>query len=312
MSRRDDADADEATSLASPSTPGVPDAEVEIDVTDVRRLLAAQHPDLAALPLEPLAHGWDNVLFRLGETRIVRLPRRAAAVALVLNEQRWLPELRDRLPIPIPSPERIGVGDADHPWPWSVLPWLPGECADRTPPRAEEATRFADFLRALHVPAPDRAPLSPVRGVPLARREGAFHERLARVAARVDDIDVHVRSLWDAALAAPVAREALWLHGDLHAQNVLVDGGRLSAVIDWGDVTAGDVATDLAGVWSIFDTPGARALALDRYGPDEATLARAKGWAVLFSIALIDAGSVDSPRHAAQGHALLSRLREGP
>ena len=148
--------------------------------------------------------------------------------------------------------------------------------------------------------------------VPLARREGAFHERLARVAARVDDIDVHVRSLWDAALAAPVAREALWLHGDLHAQNVLVDGGRLSAVIDWGDVTAGDVATDLAGVWSIFDTPGARALALDRYGPDEATLARAKGWAVLFSIALIDAGSVDSPRHAAQGHALLSRLREGP
>jgi aminoglycoside phosphotransferase (APT) family kinase protein len=311
MSHRPD-DASGAPVPAASASAGVPAAEIEIDEARVRALLAAQHPDLAGLPLAPLAHGWDNVLFRLGDARVVRLPRRAAAAGLVSNEQRWLPELRDRLPIPIPCPERIGVGDAHYPWAWSVLPWIEGECADLAPPAAGEAARFADFLRALHVPAPARAPRNPVRGVPLAEREAGLHERMERVDALGGLIDGRIRAGWDRALGAPVATEARWLHGDLHAQNVLIDDGRLSGVIDWGDLAAGDVATDLAGIWSLFDTRAARERALDRYAPDEALAARARGWAILFGVVLVDAGRVDSARHAAQGRALLSRIREGP
>jgi aminoglycoside phosphotransferase (APT) family kinase protein len=299
---------------ATPAVPptGIPEAEIAIDEDLVRALLEAQHPDLAHLPLRPLAHGWDNVLFRLGDARVVRLPRRAVAAELNVNEQRWLPVLRDPLPIPTPSPERIGVGDAHYPWAWSVLPWLEGGCADLAPPAAGEAVRFADFLRALHVPAPARAPRNPVRGVPLAEREAGLRERMERIDALGGLIDGRIRAGWDRALGAPAATEARWLHGDLHAQNVLVDDGRLSGVIDWGDLAAGDVATDLAGIWSLFDTRAARERALDRYAPDEALAARARGWAILFGVVLADAGRVDSPRHMAQGRALLSRIREGP
>jgi hypothetical protein len=45
----------------------MPAAELEITADLVRRLLAAQQPDLAGLPVEPLANGWDNTLFRLGD-----------------------------------------------------------------------------------------------------------------------------------------------------------------------------------------------------------------------------------------------------
>ena len=97
-----------------------PEAEVAIDEPLIRGLLRAQHPDLADEPLCIVAHGWDNVLARLGDALVVRLPRRAIAAALVLHEQRWLPELAPRLPLPIPVPLRAGVPGDGFPWPTIV------------------------------------------------------------------------------------------------------------------------------------------------------------------------------------------------
>jgi aminoglycoside phosphotransferase (APT) family kinase protein len=81
----------------------MPAAEFEVTADLVRRLLAAQHPDLAGLPVEPLASGWDNVLFRLGDDLVARLPRRTLGAAILVNEQRWLPVLAPRLPLPVPA-----------------------------------------------------------------------------------------------------------------------------------------------------------------------------------------------------------------
>ena len=87
----------------------MPAAEVEITADLVRRLLAGQHPDLAGLPVRPLASGWDNSLFRLGDELVARLPRRALGASILVNEQRWLPSLASRLPLPVPVPVRTGV-----------------------------------------------------------------------------------------------------------------------------------------------------------------------------------------------------------
>ncbi|MGD8331796.1 MAG: phosphotransferase [Acidobacteriota bacterium] len=112
----------------------------------------------------------------------------------------------------------------------------------------------------------------------------------------------------DAALPATDSR---WLHGDLHARNVLVDGGVIGAIIDWGDLTAGDIATDLAAVWSLFRDAGARTECLARYQPDEAQLARAKGWAVLLGAVLLDTGRVDHAAHAKIGRRDSPAARRG-
>ena len=290
---------------------GKPDAEVEVDEPLVRRLLEAQHPDLADLPLAHLDSGWDNVLLRLGNEFVVRVPRREIAANLMRNEQRWLPALAARLPIPAPAPVRIGSPTEYYPWPWSVLPWFEGRCADEHAPTADQAERFADFLLALHQVAPDDAPENPVRGIPLSVRVENTLERMIRVREKTDLITPTIDSLWQKALDTEPGSDCCWLHGDLHAQNVLVDdAGRISAVIDWGDLTAGDVATDLAGTWALFESAAARRAVLERYRPTEDLLARAKGWAVLFGVVLVDSGLINSPRHAEAGRRTLTRLTE--
>ncbi|MGE0624206.1 MAG: aminoglycoside phosphotransferase family protein [Pseudomonadales bacterium] len=288
---------------------GKPDAEVNVTEELARRLLADQHPDLATLPLSLLDSGWDNVIYRLGEALTVRIPRRQMAADFIANELTWLPVLAPRLPIPVPAPVRLGEPTNYYPWRWGVLPFFPGKCADVRPPAGSEVTRFADFLLALHQPAPDDAPRNPVRGIPIRVRESNTLERMARLRETTDVLTPAVMSLWEAALAAPDADEARWLHGDLHSQNVLVSSdGRISAVIDWGDVTGGDVATDLAGVWALFESTEDRRRILEHYAPDPALLARAKGWAVMFGVVLTDSGLINSPRHAQAGRRILERL----
>lgn len=287
---------------------GKPEAEIEIDEALVRRLLEAQHPDLADLPLVLLASGWDNVIYRLGDALTVRVPRRAVAAELVVNEQTWLPRLAPRLPIPITAHTRAGTATEFYPWHWSVLPWFEGEAADLESPSGTEAACWAEFLLALHQPAPESAPVNEVRGIPLSERADSTEERLARLREATDLISPRIEQLWASALDAPASSDPRWLHGDLHAQNVLVDGGRITAVIDWGDITRGDVATDLASIWGLFENPADRERILSEYNPDPATLDRARGWAVLFGAVLLDSGLVNSPRHAAMGRTLLTRL----
>jgi aminoglycoside phosphotransferase (APT) family kinase protein len=112
----------------------MPAAELEITADLVSRLLAAQHPDLAGLTVEPLANGWDNTLFLLGEELVARLPRRTLGASILLNEQRWLPSLAPRLPLPVPVPVRTGGPGEGYPWPWSVVALLPGTPASDGPP----------------------------------------------------------------------------------------------------------------------------------------------------------------------------------
>jgi len=289
---------------------GTPAAERHIDDALVRGLLQEQHPDLAALPLELMDTGWDNVMFRLGDEFVVRVPRRSEADPLIEHEQAWLPSLASRLPIPIPAPVRVGLASDVFPWPWSILPWLPGTTADQDAPSADQAAPLANFLLALHQPAPTDAPVNVVRGVPLSDRASSVEERLDRLRAKTDAMTRTVLDVWRGALEAPEATRVHWLHGDLHARNVLVDAGTISGIIDWGDITSGDAATDLASIWMLLDDADARAECLALYAPSPERLARAKGWAVLFGAVLLDTGLVDHPAHAAMGAATLDRLNQ--
>ncbi|MCG8348525.1 MAG: aminoglycoside phosphotransferase family protein [Chloroflexales bacterium] len=295
------------------STPptGTPIAEFELDTALVTALLADQHPDLAHLPLQAVDAGWDNALFRLGDLLAVRLPRRAVAAPLIVHEQTWLPRLANQLSLPIPTPYRVGKPARGYPWRWSVAPWLTGRAADQNEAHPSQAPTFAAFLRSLHVPAPADAPPNPVRGVPLSQRAAGLEERMQRLAGATNLITPQIKRTWELALQAPLDVSPTWLHGDLHPRNILVERGVISGIIDWGDITAGDCATDLAAIWMLFAAPQARHDALAAYADlSDATLHRAKGWAVLFGVVLLDTGLVDNPRNAAIGAYTLRRLAE--
>jgi aminoglycoside phosphotransferase (APT) family kinase protein len=291
----------------------LPPAEHEVDEALARALLAEQHPDLADLPIRPAAHGWDNVMFRLGEDLALRLPRRAIGAELIATEQRWLPALAPRLPVAIPAPVRIGRPGCGYPWPWSVTRWIAGQTAAARPLREDEAPRLGAFLKALHTPAPADAPFNPYRSIPLAER-AKTEATVARVAAaRPDLLTEQVRAAWREGVAAAIDLAPTWIHGDLHALNVLSDQGRLSGVIDWGDMARGDPATDLYGLWMLMPDRAAREAALEAYGgTSEATLKRARGWAVAMGVILVEAGLNNDPSHLAIGERTLRALEEGP
>jgi aminoglycoside phosphotransferase (APT) family kinase protein len=291
----------------------MPAADVEVSAELVRRLLADQHPDLARLPVEFLANGWDNELYRVGDGLIARLPRRALGAEIIKNEQRWLPGLAPRLPLPIPYPERTGVPARGYPYSWSVVPYLPGVPAAQAGSfdPAAAAAAVGGFLGALHVPAPADAPANPFRGVPLAERAGNFAVNLALLTGQdLLDRDAVLR-VWDAALAAPgYEGPPLWLHGDLHPANILVNDGQVSGVIDFGDITAGDPASDLsvawmllppsyhASFWSAYQVAGGSRGSRASWGSwvqvDDALRARARGWALNLAIVFL-AHSEDNP-----------------
>ncbi|MFD7023093.1 aminoglycoside phosphotransferase family protein [Promicromonospora sukumoe] len=260
--------------------------DLEIDADLIRDLLRDQHPDLAELPLELGARGWDNQLWRLGDDLAVRLPWATdSADELLRKEHAWVPGLAAGLPLPVPVPQRLGEPAERFPRPWIVTTWVPGTPADRVPvTRVVAAARtLASFLTALHRPAPDDAPPGRGRGGPLAGYTPGLERQLAEAVERglVADPDP-VRAVWDDAVAAPGwAGRPVWLHGDLHPANVLTADGTFCGVIDFGDLFAGDPAWDLAAAWLLLPDGGLEAFH-DAYGHevDAATLRRARGVAV--------------------------------
>ncbi len=278
-----------------------PPADVTLTVADADRLLASQHPMLRG-DLRAVAHGWDNDVFRLGDDLAVRLPRREAAARLIEHEQRWLPVLAPLLPVPVPVPVAVGIPDAWYPWHWSVVPWFDGARALDLPAAERDvlAEELADVLRALHVAAAPEAPVNPVRGVPLRSRDEIVRERLTATPELAD--------AWSDAVAAPDWEgPPVWVHGDVHPGNLVVRDGRLSALIDFGDLCGGDPACDLAIAWTGFTAVGRdvfRARLAGRY--DDATWRRARGWAVSIATLMLEA---DDPGFRAMSSHAVAQLR---
>jgi aminoglycoside phosphotransferase (APT) family kinase protein len=264
-----------------------------IDVALVRRLVAAQFPQWSHLEVRPVEFGgWDNRTFHLGDQMTARLPSAAGYVAQVEKEHRWLPELASHLPLPIPCPLARGESGEGYPWPWSVYRWLDGETA--TAERIADLPRFAvdlaEFLKALQRIDPTGGPTPGAhnfhRGGPLATYDAETRRAIVALGDRIDPSAV--TAVWDAALQAEWRGASVWLHGDVVPGNLLVDQGRLSAVIDFGCCGVGDPACDLAIAWTFFEGESRDAFRA-ALPLDAGAWARARGW-TLWKALIIWAG----------------------
>jgi aminoglycoside phosphotransferase (APT) family kinase protein len=143
----------------------------------------------------------------------------------------------------------------------------------------------------------------------LEQRTVAVEERMERLSSKTRLITPQIRLTWETGVMAPLDVPSTWLHGDLHPRNVLVENGAISGIIDWGDITSGDCATDLASIWMLFADQNTRNDFVISYGEvSEATLQRAKAWAVLFGLMLLDTGLMDNPRNAALGNKIIENI----
>ena len=255
--------------------------EIETSPALVRRLLEAQFPRWAARPVEPVSfRGTENALYRLGDDKVVRLPTRPRPAVTLEKERRWLPRLAPHLPLAVPTPLAEGAPSEDYPFTWSIYSWLPGATVIEAPiaDLRQAAVDLAGFIRALQRidatggPGPGEHNFG--RGEPLANRDEPMRAAIAALGA-------HDRvAAWEEALSVPDwDRPPVWIHGDLDARNVLVENGRLSAVLDFGSVGVGDPACDVMVAWKLFDGDS-REVFRRELAVDDATWARARGWAL--------------------------------
>jgi aminoglycoside phosphotransferase (APT) family kinase protein len=256
--------------------------ELEIDDALVRRLLNAQFPEWADLPLRRIEPGGTvNAIFRLGEDLSVRLTRREGPTEPGGTEIDWLPRLAPMLPVEIPAPVAQGCPTVDYPWFWNIHTWVAGETAPMEEIDGIQAARdLGAFVRALQQMNPAGAP--PGRGIPLAERDAGTRYWLARFKG-----DPTVTAEWDRALAAPPWNGApVWHHGDLDARNWLVREGHISGVIDWGAMGVGDPACDVMVAWKLHSS-SARDAFREALPTDDATWDRARGWVLSQAIAAL-------------------------
>ena len=265
------------------------------------RLVARQFPQWADLPVSLVElDGWDNTTFRLGTTMSVRLPSADAYVAQIDKEHRWLPIFRGDLPLSIPEPLAKGEPALGFPRPWSIYRWIVGETA--TDETVSSLTQFADdlaaFLTALYscdaTDGPAAGPHSHWRGSPVTVWDSQTRDSLDRLSREIDAAGA--TEVWEAAVDARWEQPPVWVHGDITGANLLVQGGRLSAVIDFGCSAVGDPACDTTIAWTFF-AGESRTAFKSQLPVDEGTWARGRGWALWKALIELVA-DLSTPGHA--------------
>lgn len=277
------------------------DDEIPVGTGLVRALVDRAMPHYADLPVRRLdSSGSSNALFRLGEHLLVRLPRQPGGAAAIWKEARWLPVLGPSLPVAVPEVVAVFEPDYDYPERWSVIRWIDGDHPDvitpetpADPRRGNLAANLAGVIHALSVAtvpaeAADDPDLYWYRGEPLAAMDAVTRQNIGRCRALGDfgfDLDAAER-LWDEAMRLPGAHDRpppRWYHGDLAAENLLMRDGSLAAVLDFGGLSIGDPAVDLAVAWEVLDPP-AREIFRSQLGVDDATWLRGRAWALSITL----------------------------
>jgi aminoglycoside phosphotransferase (APT) family kinase protein len=256
-------------------------------------MVAAQFPQWVGLHVRSLASGgWDNRTFHLGEQMIARLPSAAAYAPQVEKENLWLPRLGPSLPLPVPVPLAIGEPADGYPWRWSVYRWIEGESAapNRIGDLSEFARDLAKFLIVLQRIDPTDGPPP---GTHNFHRGGSLRtydaETRQAIVALKDRLDVTAATgVWDAALGTIWQSAPVWIHGDISPGNLLVQDGRLSAVIDFGMLGVGDPACDLSIAWTLFEGESRKAFRA-MLPLDAGTWARGRAW-TLWKALIVAAG----------------------
>jgi aminoglycoside phosphotransferase (APT) family kinase protein len=215
-------------------------------------------------PPTPLSGGFDTIIHGLalgGATgdwsgplilRVMRpgtlgaRVRREAAAHVALDEAGF-PVPRVLLAEPDPAP--LGA-------PFLIMQRLPG----KTMWSAAQGQGVAALLAIPRRLAEIHAQLHRVSGELLRESAQVFGVDLATmgVEARVEDVGRRI----DRAGLGGLSEGARWLvrnrpapaqaevicHGDFHPHNLMVEGGRLSGVIDWADITLAEPTYDIAGL----------------------------------------------------------------
>ncbi|MEO3936843.1 aminoglycoside phosphotransferase family protein [Dermatophilaceae bacterium Soc4.6] len=257
---------------------------MEISRETVRKLIRQQFPQWAELTVTPVPEqGNDNRTFRLGEELAVRLPSAEGYVAGVVKEDLCLPVMARHLTTGVPVPVATGVPSEQYPYPWSVRRWITGTTPDRDPDldRVALAKELGVFLRELRAVPTGQGPAAGAHSFYRGTHPSVYGDQVQQALGQLaNEVDVEAcHAIWAEVVRTAWPSDPVWFHGDVALGNILTDGGRLVAVIDFGTCGVGDPACDLVIAWTMF-TDAERGIFRDAAALPDDAWARGRGWAL--------------------------------
>lgn len=259
-------------------------SDITLDLT--HKLIADQFPEYAHLSITSVEkQGHDNRTYRLGDNMLIRMPTEPSYALKVPKEQELLPKLAPRLSIQIPSPIKMGNPSTIYPYPFSIYKWLEGRSVNFLILNDEELKKLAfdlaNFLIELqsieNIAGPTPGQHNWWRGDHVSVYDQGAREQIAKLT-NVIDSNQAIR-LWENACKTHWHKKPVWIHGDVTIANMLMNDGKLSAMIDFGGIAVGDPACDLVIAWT-FLQGNARDIFIKKMALDEDTWLRAKAWAL--------------------------------
>jgi aminoglycoside phosphotransferase (APT) family kinase protein len=236
-------------------TPDAPDSRL------VRDLIASQFATLAPVEAVYLGEGCDSIAFLVNAAYVFRFPKREDVEAQLLREMPLLDALAPRLPVAVPRYEFLGrptPAFARHFGGYPLIPGTPAIHLDLdVPTLVSMAPALAAILASLH--GWDVADAA-ARGVPTLAIDDVIDEVRSEA---LEDFELLARyapaaplDRWHAYLQARPARSdesstRVVVHADLAAEHVLCDPNSraVTGIIDWSEISIGDAALDVAGMY---------------------------------------------------------------
>ncbi|OJV16125.1 MAG: acetyltransferase [Alphaproteobacteria bacterium 33-17] len=257
-----------------------------ISILTAKKLIQEQFPEYANLTItEVEKQGHDNRTYRLGDDMLIRMPTAEEYALKVSIEQELLPKLAPFLSVSIPAPIKMGRPSNDYPYAFSIYKWLPGKSLNFMNLSTEEkevlAFDLAKFLKELQAikGVPELAPGQHNwwRGDHVSVYDKNAREQISKLVGIIDD--EKAMKLWERACNTKWNHNPFWVHGDFAIGNILMQNGKLSAVIDFGSTATGDPACDLVIAWTYFEGK-ARDIFVNTINMDDNTWIRTRAWAL--------------------------------
>lgn len=249
------------------------------------KLIAEQFPEYAGLTITDIEkQGHDNRTYRLGDDMLIRMPTAQYYAEKVAIEQELLPRLAQHLSIQIPTPIKMGKPSEYYPYPFSIYKWLSGRSINlltltdqEKEQLAFDIAKFLKELQAINVDGPKPGQHNCYRGDHVSVYDEGARTQIAELDGIIDTSKA--LGLWNKACETKWDKPPVWIHGDFAVGNMLMDGGKLSAIIDFGGTAVGDPACDLVIAWTYLSGK-AREIFMKEMDMDQDTWLRASAWAL--------------------------------
>ncbi|MCI0712426.1 MAG: phosphotransferase [Chloroflexi bacterium] len=156
-----------------------------------------------------------------------------------------LKKLDGTLPIPVPTPAWYTSASDDYPYGAVAFEQLPGKPLQPEIDAIQYASVIGEFLVVLHQQPLDVVPVTDTGQLLRTLHATTMHQLESRVS---QDMLSTMQNWWDDVLADKqlLDYQPALCHGDLWYENVLVENGTITGIIDWENVTIGDPMMDFA------------------------------------------------------------------